>query len=106
MPACAVAACLGALAWLLDHGDRLGLGPGELERVGRVYFALLVGAPLLLYRLAGCAAAPLLGRLALSLPEETVLYGVVQRSSPHSSQCTRYHMPLWHLPSLRRRRPR
>jgi N-acetylglucosamine-6-sulfatase len=66
-PACAVAACLGALARLLDHGASLGLGPGAQGLVGRLYFALLVAAPLLLYPLAWAKGAALGGRVALSL---------------------------------------
>ncbi len=67
LPALGVAALLGVLALALDHGLRLGLGRGAVEAIGRVYFALLVGAPLLLYPLAVRAGPSLRVRLALSL---------------------------------------
>lgn len=66
-PAASVSAALAALARLLDHGGSLGLGHAGLACVGRVYFALLVGAPLVLYPLAWRAGAPLRQRIALSL---------------------------------------
>ena len=64
-PALAVAALLAALARTLDHGLDLGLSHGAIELAGRVYFALLLGAPLLLYPLA--RNARLSGRRALAL---------------------------------------
>jgi N-acetylglucosamine-6-sulfatase len=67
LPALTAAALLGALALLLDHGARLGLGMGALEAAGYLYFALLVGAPLVVYPLAWRAGAPARVRVALSL---------------------------------------
>jgi N-acetylglucosamine-6-sulfatase len=67
LPALCVAALLGALALLLDHGVRLGLGMGALEAIGRLYFALLVAAPLVVYPLAWRAGAPARWRVGVSL---------------------------------------
>jgi N-acetylglucosamine-6-sulfatase len=67
LPALCVAALLGLLAFALDHGLGAGLGRGTLEAIGHVYFALLVGAPLILYPLAFRAGLPLRARVALSL---------------------------------------
>ena len=60
-------ALLGALALVLDHGLALGLPRGALELTGRLYFAGLVLAPLVLYPVALGQGAPLGERLALSL---------------------------------------
>jgi N-acetylglucosamine-6-sulfatase len=67
LPALGVAGLLGVLALALDHGLGIGLGRGALEAIGRVYFALLVGAPLVLYPLACRAGLPPWARVALAL---------------------------------------
>ncbi|MDJ0789340.1 MAG: sulfatase [Myxococcota bacterium] len=66
-PPLCVAAGLGALALLLDHGLRLGLGMAALEATGRAYFLLLLFAPLVVYPLVWRAGASFPLRLALSL---------------------------------------
>jgi N-acetylglucosamine-6-sulfatase len=67
LAALGVAALLGLLALVLDCGVLLGLGPGALEAIGRLYFGLLVGAPLIVYPLAWRAGAPVWFRAGLSL---------------------------------------
>ena len=67
IPASVVAGCLGALARILDYGERLGLGLHAIEYVGYVYVALLVGAPLFLYPLARRSGAPALVSISVSL---------------------------------------
>lgn len=67
LPALCVAALLGALALALDYGGRLGLAAPALDLVGRLYFALLLLAPLVVYPLAWRAGAPAWTRLGLAL---------------------------------------
>lgn len=66
-PAFAVVAILGMLAVSLDHGVSLGLGRDALVALGRVYFALLLLAPLIIYPLAWRARAEPWERVLLSL---------------------------------------
>lgn len=58
---------LAILSMLLDRGRSAGLALGSLESIGRLYFALLVGAPLLLYPLARRAGLAGWARVAVSL---------------------------------------
>lgn len=51
-PALIAALALAGLASLLDHGPSLGLSPEALDCIGRSYFAVLIGAPLVVYPLA------------------------------------------------------
>lgn len=66
-PALGVAALLAALALVLDHGISLGLDHETLETAGRIYFALLLFSPLIVYPLAWRARAELWERVLLSL---------------------------------------
>jgi N-acetylglucosamine-6-sulfatase len=67
LPALCVAALLGILALTLDHGVRLGLGMGLIEAIGRLYFAVLLGAPLVVYPFAWRVGATTSSRVGLSL---------------------------------------
>jgi N-acetylglucosamine-6-sulfatase len=67
LPALVVAALLAGFSILLDRGRGAGLDPGALEWIGRLHFALLVGAPLLLYPLARRAGLAAGARVAVSL---------------------------------------
>jgi N-acetylglucosamine-6-sulfatase len=66
-PAVTVSLVLVALALLLEHGGQAGVGWGVLELSGRLYFALLVFAPLLLYPLAWRRHEPSRVRVGLAL---------------------------------------
>lgn len=67
LPASVVTAALAGLSILLDRGRSAGLGLDVLEWAGRLHFALLVGAPLLLYPLARRAGLAAWARVAVSL---------------------------------------
>ncbi len=62
-----VSGLLGLMALALDHGPGLGIGDGALRTIGRVYFALLLGAPLFVYPFAWRAGLPAAARIFLSL---------------------------------------
>ncbi|MGH0037872.1 MAG: sulfatase-like hydrolase/transferase [Myxococcota bacterium] len=66
-PALGIGAGLALLAASLDHGLDWGLGRGALDVAGRVYFALLLLAPLVVYPLAWRAGLAGRTRVALSL---------------------------------------
>jgi N-acetylglucosamine-6-sulfatase len=66
-PALAVSALLAVLALLLDSGARANASLVWLDVVGRVYFGLLVAAPLVLYPIAFFRGESLRWRVVLSL---------------------------------------
>jgi N-acetylglucosamine-6-sulfatase len=67
LPAAVVSALLGALASVLNHGVEAGLSRGLLEGVGRLYFGVLLLAPLAIYPFALWSGEPLRVRVVLSL---------------------------------------
>ncbi len=67
LPALAVSALLAALAVLLENGRDAGIGMAALTLTGRVYFAVLMLAPLAILPFAFRAGASLPLRLAVSL---------------------------------------
>lgn len=67
LPAIVVTVTLASLSAALDRGPGAGLGDEALAWIGRLHFALLVGAPLLLYPLARRAGLTARARVALSL---------------------------------------
>ena len=67
LPMCAVVSLLVALALTLDYGLGAGLPHESIEFAGLLYFALLLGAPLVLYPLAWRAGLGRAQRALLSL---------------------------------------
>lgn len=65
--AAGTACLLGLLALALDHGAAAGIGADALAALGWIYFALLLGAPLLIYPSTRRAGWRVPARVALSL---------------------------------------
>ncbi len=74
-PTVAAVALMGALAYGIDHGAALGLAQATIETLGRVYFGLLLFAPLVLYPAARLARLSRLWGLALAITPALLWWG-------------------------------